>query len=133
MKIHWNKVTWYSRLVAVLMVAGVFLVAFWLGLQVQRTFDDANYMNAVEANSQPIPNYALRVSHARAVAENSICNLRGTLGNGVFYDPNNQSWWLDMVARNPQPDCNPACVVSEATGQAQVNWRCTSSFAPLSQ
>jgi hypothetical protein len=130
MRIHWNEVTWYTRLMAAIVIAGGFIVAYWLGMQVQKTTDDAQYAQVLAANLQPIPSYAIRVSHARAVAKNSICNLRGTLGNGVFYNPISQTWWLDLVPRVSNPSCNPACVVSEESGQAQINWRCTSLFTP---
>ena len=33
MKIEWNKVTWYSKLVAVIIIVGVFALGFWLGTQ----------------------------------------------------------------------------------------------------
>ena len=31
MKILWNKVTWYSKLLAVVLFVGVFWLGFWLG------------------------------------------------------------------------------------------------------
>lgn len=31
MKIEWNKVTWYSKLAAVVLFVGVFFLGFWLG------------------------------------------------------------------------------------------------------
>jgi hypothetical protein len=31
MKIEWGKVTWYSKLTAVIIYVGTFALAFWLG------------------------------------------------------------------------------------------------------
>lgn len=33
MKIIWNRVTWYSKLAAVIVFLATFGVAFWLGVQ----------------------------------------------------------------------------------------------------
>ena len=33
MIIEWNKVTWYSKLAAVIIFVGVFFLGFWLGTQ----------------------------------------------------------------------------------------------------
>ena len=33
MKIEWNKVTWYSKLLAVLLFIATFYIGFWLGTQ----------------------------------------------------------------------------------------------------
>ncbi len=33
MKIHFNKVTWYSKLAAVIVFVGTFALAFYLGVQ----------------------------------------------------------------------------------------------------
>lgn len=35
MKIEWNRVTWYSKLIAVIVFVGTFFVGFWLGMQVR--------------------------------------------------------------------------------------------------
>ncbi|HVX90397.1 MAG TPA: hypothetical protein VHC20_02045 [Candidatus Paceibacterota bacterium] len=31
MKIEWNKVTWYSKLIAIVVYVGTFALAFWFG------------------------------------------------------------------------------------------------------
>ena len=33
MKIEWNKVTWYSKLAAIIIFVAVFFLGFWLGTQ----------------------------------------------------------------------------------------------------
>lgn len=37
MKIEWNRVTWYSKLLAVIVFVGVFVLAFCLGRQYEKT------------------------------------------------------------------------------------------------
>ncbi len=38
MKIQWNRVTWYSKLAAVIVFVATFVLAFWLGMQWQAVF-----------------------------------------------------------------------------------------------
>ena len=33
MAIEWNKVTWYSKITAVILFVGVFYLGYWLGTQ----------------------------------------------------------------------------------------------------
>ena len=35
MKIEWNKVTWYSKLLAIVVFFGAIVLAFYLGMQYQ--------------------------------------------------------------------------------------------------
>ena len=57
------------------------------------------------------------------IAEASACTIEGTLTDKVNYNEYTKTWWIDMEA--DAPGCAPACVVSEKTGAAQINWRCT--------
>lgn len=36
MKIEWNKVTWYSKLIAVILYVSTFAFAFWLGVSYEK-------------------------------------------------------------------------------------------------
>ena len=42
MKIEWNKVTWYSKLAAVILFIGVLFLGIWLGMQYQYAVDQFN-------------------------------------------------------------------------------------------
>lgn len=33
MNIEWNKVTWYSKFIAMILFVGVFYLGYWLGVQ----------------------------------------------------------------------------------------------------
>jgi hypothetical protein len=39
MKVQWNKVTWYSKLIAVILFMIVFWFGLWLGMQYQHASD----------------------------------------------------------------------------------------------
>ena len=52
----------------------------------------------------------------------------GTLKDTAEYNPNSNTWWIDMTA--DKPNCNPACVVDVTTKTAEVNWRCTGVVVP---
>ena len=58
--------------------------------------------------------------------ESKECSMAGILTDEYFYNENSKTWWIDLE-RMPELEkdgCNPACVVSEETKMAEVNWRC---------
>lgn len=64
--------------------------------------------------------------------ENRECSNAGILTDKFAYNENSKTWWIDLE-RMPELErdgCNPACVVSEETKQAEVNWRCTGLIVP---
>jgi hypothetical protein len=75
----------------------------------------------------------LTYEEARAIAENSTCMQEGTLTDTYFYNEYTRTWWIDLEPFVPHEGCNPACVVSEDTHTAEVNWRCTGLLPPGSE
>ena len=75
----------------------------------------------------------LTLAQAMEIATNSVCVLDGTLTGEPFYNEYTGTWWIDLDARNQKEYCNPACVVSEATGKASINGRCMGALPPLDQ
>lgn len=68
-------------------------------------------------------------SEARIIAEKN-CLLEGeTIGQG-FYNENTRTWRFDANLNNKKEECNPACVVFEDTGKAEINWRCQGADIP---
>jgi len=64
-------------------------------------------------------------SEAKAIAE-KVCLKEGEeLTSKGDYNPNSKTWWFDAKLNNTNPGCNPACVISEETNTAEINWRCT--------
>lgn len=66
-------------------------------------------------------------SEAYSIAENSTCLEKGTLSDNRVYNGNTRTWWIDLSMKPEfkREGCNPACVVDEITGTAEINWRCT--------
>ena len=65
-------------------------------------------------------------AQARAIAAKaSACTEVGQLKEKAVFNPNSQTWWIDLDGT--KPGCNPACVVS-ADGSSEVNWRCTGAL-----
>jgi len=72
---------------------------------------------------------ALTEAEARVIAEKSCIKGGEALANGV-YNEITKTWWFDANLNATKEGCNPACVVSEATKTAEINWRCTGLIEP---
>jgi hypothetical protein len=72
---------------------------------------------------------ALTEADARAIAEKSCIKGGEALGVGT-YNETTKTWWFDASLNAVKEGCNPACVVSENTKTAEINWRCTGLIAP---
>ncbi|MBN1454739.1 MAG: hypothetical protein JW945_00585 [Methanomicrobia archaeon] len=75
----------------------------------------------------------LTYDEARAIAENSTCVQEGTLTDTYVYNEYTRTWWIDLEPFTEKEGCNPACVVSEDTRTAEINWRCTGLLPPGSE
>jgi hypothetical protein len=75
---------------------------------------------------------ALTYEDARVLAQNSECTGEGALTEDYFYNENTKTWWiaLRMKQEYEKAGCNPACVISEETRIAEINWRCTGLIEP---
>ncbi|MFA4930896.1 MAG: hypothetical protein WC570_03475 [Patescibacteria group bacterium] len=67
---------------------------------------------------------------AKAIAEKTCTKGGEALTSGGSYNSNSRTWWFDANLNSTPPGCNPACVVSEATKTAEINWRCTGLLEP---
>jgi membrane-bound inhibitor of C-type lysozyme len=72
---------------------------------------------------------ALTELEARAIAEQACIKGGEALSLGA-YNPNSKTWWFDANLNAVREGCNPACVVSEETKTAEINWRCTGLTPP---
>ena len=73
---------------------------------------------------------ALTADEARSIAEESVCVEKGDIGSTEGYNENSKTWWFTL---DPKPEfsssiCSPACVVTEETNAAEINWRCTGAL-----
>ena len=74
----------------------------------------------------------LIVEEAIEIAGNSECIEKGSLIDQHTYNPNSHTWWIDLEMKEEfkKDYCDPACVVSEWTKTAEINWRCTGALPP---
>ncbi|MFA5954643.1 MAG: hypothetical protein WC817_03860 [Patescibacteria group bacterium] len=63
-------------------------------------------------------------AEAKDIAEKTCIKGGESLTSG-YYNENSKTWWFDANLNATQKGCNPACVVSEETRTAEINWRCT--------
>jgi hypothetical protein len=61
---------------------------------------------------------------ARVIAEKECIKGGDALEAGV-YNKSSKTWWFNANLNATREGCNPACVVSEETKTAEINWRCT--------
>ena len=80
-------------------------------------------------NNSSQSTHSLTESEARTIAEKSCIKGGEALGSGS-YNENSKTWWFDANLNSTREGCNPACVVSEETKTAEVNWRCTGLKEP---
>ena len=67
----------------------------------------------------------LTADQALALAKGGDCASVGMPSGTPQYNAVTRTWWIDLTPAEPKPGCNPACVVDDATGNSEVNWRCT--------
>lgn len=72
----------------------------------------------------PPTNSLMSEAEARVIAEKSCIKGGEVLAAGI-YNENSKTWWYDANLNATREGCNPACVVSEETRTAEINWRCT--------
>ncbi|MBN2042296.1 MAG: hypothetical protein JW754_00655 [Candidatus Aenigmarchaeota archaeon] len=71
----------------------------------------------------------MTIEEAMEIAKNSDCVKEGKLTDKYFYNEYTGTWWINMNTK--KPGCSPACVVSDKTGTAEINWRCTGALPEL--
>ena len=74
-------------------------------------------------------NSVMTEAEAKVIAEATCVKGGETLTSG-YYNENSRTWWFDANLNSTKPGCNPACVVSEETKTAEINWRCTGLLTP---
>lgn len=74
----------------------------------------------------------LSIDQAMGIAQDSECTEKGILTANYMYNENTKTWWIDLEMKPEFENeiCNPACVVSEETKTAEINWRCTGALPP---
>ncbi|MFH0862233.1 MAG: hypothetical protein V1875_04305 [Candidatus Altiarchaeota archaeon] len=86
-------------------------------------------MRSWSGELQGIASASISEAEARTIAEKSCIKGGEALGEGM-YNENSRTWWFDANLNFAKEGCNPACVVSEETRTAEINWRCTGLITP---
>ncbi len=73
----------------------------------------------------------MTIDEALKIASNSCVKGNEILEDG-YYNEMSKTWWFDANLNNTPKGCSPACVVSEETKTAEINWRCTGLIEPES-
>jgi|SRR3989344_353321 len=81
--IQWNKVTWYSQVIAIVLFVGVFALGFYLGTQYQ-----------VEKNLQAVAPVAIF-----ATSSQNFSNSNGSTTDNALSVPDNIEWKLYNLGR----------------------------------
>jgi hypothetical protein len=103
-----------TRILSFVGIFAIFwLLMFWF-LQIPETVPETKKMSE---------------TNARVIAEATCIKGGGALSVGM-YNEGTQTWWFDANLNATKPGCNPACVVSETTKTAEINWRCTGAIVP---
>ncbi len=85
--------------------------------------------NQIQENEKPNKGSELSEKEARAIAEKS-CVKGGEVLSSGSYNEITKTWWFDANLNATSEGCHPACVVSEETRTAEINWRCTGLIPP---
>jgi putative hemolysin len=73
----------------------------------------------------------ISLAAAQQIASDSACLQWGALKDTGVYNPNSNTWWIDLAV--DRPNCSPACVVDIKTKTADINWRCTGAIVPTAE
>jgi len=82
-----------------------------------------------ETGNEPEVLAVMTEAEARSIAEKTCIKGGESLSAGD-YNENTKTWWFDANLNAVREGCNPACVVSEVTKTAEINWRCTGLIPP---
>ncbi len=101
------------------------------GIGSQRLTPEAQSISEVEELTEANTVYteSLSEADARAIAKKTCIKGGDALGSGIRND-GTKTWWFDANLNAAKEGCNPACVVSDSTRQAEINWRCTGLVLP---
>jgi len=117
---------------AILIVIGIIILVAGAGAYIY--FSQTANIDEPTGDKDAATGSALTQAEAIVIAGSSDCTGVGALSDDVYYNENSHTWWIDLE-RMPELEndgCNPACVVSEETKTAEVNWRCTGLIPPES-
>lgn len=113
-----KKFFWIILILVIIISIGVFLLPAWAPKPV--------------VAPEVVSSATMSESEARVIAQNTCIKggADGSLAQKGYYNDNSKTWWFDANLNATQKGCNPACVVSADTKQAEINYRCTGLIQP---
>lgn len=125
----WALVAIYPHLRWVAYINIPYLLWVIFATVLQLTITNLNLQPPTAPATNPIQKSIITETDARQIAEDTCVKGGGAIGKGS-YNPYSKTWWFDANLNMAQPGCFPACVVSEQTKTASINWRCTGAIPP---
>ncbi|HCC05419.1 TPA: hypothetical protein DEP58_03910 [Patescibacteria group bacterium] len=104
-----------SKLIVLLLTLPVFFIGYHVCTS--SPSDSGEEKDTETANTLSEP-------EARTIAEQT-CVKGGEALSNPSYNSGTKTWWYDANLNATREGCNSACVVSEETNTAEINWRCT--------
>lgn len=105
------------------------LITIFLPLLLIIVLSGCSNFDSKSPDAEPVDSKKLTESEARQIAESTCIKGGESLAPG-YYNENTKTWWFDANLNTTQEGCNPACVISEDTKTAEINWRCTGLIEP---
>lgn len=119
-----------SILVTVFSIMAIAIAAAWYIDNLNLANSANNYISdGDEILIESVEPVVFGEEQARMIAERECIKGGEALGSGT-YNEATKTWWFDANLNAIQPGCDPACVVSEKTRMAEINWRCTGAIPP---
>lgn len=94
----------------------------------QEPIDQASEPGQDETADTESASEKMTLEEAITIAEKSDCVKEGALTDVTMYNDFTKTWWINLEI--DKPGCLPACVISEETQTAEINWRCTGLIIP---
>lgn len=94
----------------------------------QEPINEVSDIGQAETTEAEVTTEKMTLEQAIAIAENSECVKQGNLTDETMYNDFTKTWWINLDIE--KQGCLPACVVSEETKTAEINWRCTGLIIP---
>jgi len=128
-QLRWHEIKYYKHMEKnkklIYILAGLAV----LTLIIVASFVWKNYQFSITPKTKPISGQTMTEKEARMVAEKTCIKGGEALSSGS-YNEITKTWWFDANLNATREGCNPACVVSEETKTAEINWRCTGLIPP---
>lgn len=123
-EVRWSEMSPARRILIIVLVAvlGILVLITFVVLDMSERKKREEWNNKIVLTEQ----------EARSIAERDCIKSGESLSSDSFYNENSRTWWFDANLVSSPANCNPACVVSEASKSAEINWRCTGLIPPSS-